>query len=488
MISLIQGHDWGHRSIRKVKRSVQSKITRPAFEYQFNPVHGVSRSKVKDWPIEGFAKQDLEIDMSAIASWAKRPLTTIETDWINLALAIYSADRFSSRRPNASSGDSFWKRSISLEVAVADPSFWNSIQPEILHALRFLTDDNWNLEFALRKELLEEESQMHFHDEISERPAWVCLFSGGLDSLAGFNRLSNEINGKGLIVSGWTNERLKVGQEKLVSKIPSARGSSFDWLQVYYGFPMIKNSHLMESSQRSRGWIHVALGLLALAVSGQDVLDVCENGIGAMNLPTEFSQTGSHTSRAVHPVFLNRMAKVASLVFGKKLQIRQSALFETKAELLRQTLSTSDAELINDSFSCEIFPNFNAKQSQCGVCPSCLVRRAALRSADLPDSGEQYSHDVLSSHLPAKQALGMIKMRRYVQRIESCFNDTAMPDAALWEYPEAGSYFEEAALSLGLSLDEFLINMRRLHQSFALEWKDFSGKLPSMQTTYPITN
>jgi hypothetical protein len=227
--------------------------------------------------------------------------------------------------------------------------------------------------------------------------------------------------------------------------------------------------------------MHVALGLAAVAASDHDVLDVCENGIGALNLPTEFSQPGSHTSRAVHPVFLSRIAKAAGLVFDRNLSIRQAALFETKGDLLRKTLTTDDADLIDASFSCEIFPNYNAKQSQCGVCPSCLVRRAALHAADLPDSGARYSCDVMSYMVPSRKALGMIKMSRYVNRIESCFNDHAALDSVLWEYPEAGSHFEEASSSLNMTLDEFLLKIRLMHQSFALEWKAFANSLPTQQ-------
>lgn len=290
--------------------------------------------------------------------------------------------------------------------------------------------------------------------------------------------VSHHVGGKGLLISGWTHERLRCGQEGVISKLPGQRGRSHDWLQIHYGFPRILNSDYMESSQRSRGWVHVALGLTALSVSNHEILDVCENGIGALNLPTEFSQTGSHTSRAVHPVFLSRIAKAASLLFERQLSIRQSAIFETKGELLKRTFDPEDANLIKASFSCEIFPNYNSKQPQCGVCPSCLVRRSALSFAKLKDPGPQYSFDVLSKVVPAKKALGMIKMERYVRRIETCFGQSARDDAALWEYPEAGSYFAEAAASLNISPDVFLSSIRKLHDSFTKEWKGFSDKLP----------
>jgi len=475
---LFHERGWGRQQTPKAKHSDSGSKGRPEFMFDFCAVHGISRQNIERWPIKGFSEQSAQIGLSAFASWAKRPLMAVETDWINLALAIYSADRFASRRPAASAGDRYWRRAISLKVAVADPPRWQRVKSSILHALSFLTDDDWELDFTKREISFGEEMQTQFQDQSCESPSWICLFSGGLDSLAGFKHLSDHVGGKGLLISGSTNERLSCGQEELISKLPGQRGYSHDWLQIRYGFPRIQNTDLMESSQRSRGWVHVALGLTALVVSNHEILDVCENGIGALNLPTEFSQTGSHTSRAVHPVFLSRIAKAATLLFERKLSIRQPALFETKGELLERVFNAGDSDLIKASFSCEIFPNYNAKQPQCGVCPSCLVRRSALSYAGLADPATQYSFDALSKAVTAKKALGMIKMERYVRRIETCFGQSARDDAALWEYPESGSYFSEAADSLNMSLDEFLSGIRRLHHAFAEEWKDFSEKLP----------
>lgn len=478
---LFNERGWGRSPSPGSVSSAPTNRGRPDYHFDFHPVNGMNREKVDQWPIEGFLEQKAAVELKALASLAKRPLLAVETDWINLALAIYSADRFASRRPSAALGEKYWRRSISLNVAVAAPNRWNSLKHAILDALGFLTDDDWSLHFTQREIGLSEEMQAQFPEANCEKPSWICLFSGGLDSLAGLKHLSQRVGGKGLLVSGWTHERLRCGQEELISKLPENRGTAFEWLQVHYGFPRMLDTTLMESSQRSRGWMHVALGLVAAAVSNHVVLDVCENGIGAINLPTEFSQTGSHTSRAVHPVFLSRIAKAASLVFGKTLSIRQSALFETKGELLRRTLHPGDAEAINASFSCEIFPNYNAKQSQCGVCPSCLVRRAALNSVGLPDSGKRYSFDAKTHILPTKRALGMIKMMRYAKRVESCFADPAAPDAVLWEYPEAGSYFEEAAASLNMPFDEFLSKVRRMHHAFSLEWREFADGLPPIK-------
>lgn len=453
----------------------------PEFHFDYNASKGISRRSLDPWSIEGFEHQQIDVDLSNLASHAGRALSAVETDWVNLAMAIYAADRFATRRPGRSAGQTSCCRSISLSVSVVDPILWENAKPLILSALSFLTDDKWSLQFSERSLLLDEERQRHLFPNSQEEPPWVCLFSGGLDSLAGFKRLSSLSESNGVLVSGWTHERLRLGQANIVDEIRSAQGKSFDWLPIYYGFPKIKNDGGMESSQRSRGWVHVALGLAAAFASHQDTLDVCENGIGAFNLPTELSQTGSHTSRAMHPVFLNRIAQAASMVFGRDLKVRQSAVFETKGELLTRTLSPSEAGLAAKTFSCEIFPNYRAKEPQCGVCPSCLVRRASLHAAGIVDSGHLYALDVLTHDVPPRKALGLIKMERYARRISHCFGPSASDDSAMWEYPEAGSYFDEAAKSLGLSLDEYLSGLRKTHHSFVLEWRNFAANLPALR-------
>lgn len=88
---------------------------------------------------------------------------------------------------------------------------------------------------------------------------------------------------------------------------------------------------------------------------------------------------------------------------------------------------------------------------------------------------------ILSVSIPPGKALGLIKMERYARRIAHCFGPSAPDDSAMWEYPEAGSYFGEAAKSLDLSLEDYLSGLRKLHQSFVLEWRNFAANLPALR-------
>ena len=461
-------------------------INNPVWSYDFSAQTSFSRSDYADWAIHGFIGQPLEISLSPCSSLAGRQLAHEEVDWLMFALYIYSADRFSSRRPALYGGPSLWRRQIKVKIPVVDLVRWEKAKPSILSALSSLTDDDWAIEFVERSYYFKEEQQSYLTESSQQIRDWVCLFSGGLDSLAGVQELRNRVGGNGLMVSGWTHNRLHVAQKAITSKIAEQTKNAVGWLPLKYGFSHIFDNSSMESSQRARGWMHVAMGLAAAKIVNADLLDICENGIGAFNLPTDLSQTGSHNSRSVHPVFLSRMAKSAELILGRSFQIRQNALFETKGDLLRRTMTRNDLSLISSSFSCEIFPNYQSKKDQCGLCPSCLVRRASLHSAGIFDDGESYTWDVASKGLPARKQLGLIKMEAYVSRLSKRLEPNAASDSLIWEYPEAASFFDESADSLSMDYDTFLDKFTRLHRNFVGEWNCFAQSILGLRQTHSV--
>src|SRR5690606_8283576 len=73
-----------------------------------------------------------------------------------------------------------WTRELDLEVAVADPDFWNSQADAISQALAFLTTDRWHVRFHPGGALPPSADQPVRPEEDS-----IVLLSGGLDSLIG---------------------------------------------------------------------------------------------------------------------------------------------------------------------------------------------------------------------------------------------------------------------------------------------------------------
>ena len=64
-------------------------------------------------------------------------------DFLSLALAVIAAD-LAGHRTKSPDG---WTREFELEVAVADPAFWNQHQDLVCRLLGFLTTDLWKVNF-----------------------------------------------------------------------------------------------------------------------------------------------------------------------------------------------------------------------------------------------------------------------------------------------------------------------------------------------------
>jgi hypothetical protein len=114
------------------------------------------------------------------------------------------------------------------------------------------------------------------------------------------------------------------------------------------------------------------------------------------NLPFDTSQAGVETSRAVHPTFLFLMEHLLSLVGGTAFQILIPFLFCTKAEALDHPAVRRHADCIGETFSCDRFPDYFDGKRQCGICPSCVLRRMSLEVSGLGsfDPSEDYALDI----------------------------------------------------------------------------------------------
>jgi hypothetical protein len=460
-------------------RAVASGL-RPKYCFDFTSGTTFSKSPVANWPgIHPFQGQEIELRASAFATLARRPLRSEEEDWLRVALALYVADRCALRRPSGDRGATFWRRSIQVTLPVMDVKKWQDALPLILNALEFLTEDDWSIEFVKRTYHLEDEDQ-----KIERIPkdtfSWVSLFSGGLDSAAGAIERLNKDNTSGLLLSGNTHSRLKAGQEDFIGTLRDQFPQRFSWLSVHYGFPIKLDEQGMDSSQRCRGWIHVAMGLLAAHLCGLDQLNVFENGIGAFNLPCDHSQFGSQTSRAMHPVFLHRIALAASSLLGHQLVVKNPCLFATKGEMVAKSSIAGLIPHLNETFSCDQFPNRHSSEDQCGVCPSCLVRKAALARLDGFDDSQGYTWNVLNQGIPPDLRLrtGLVKLGQFVERIEGW---TAASDpwmAFLIDNPDYASWEFELMDILSLDPMTFRAQLLELHSRFSVEWIQFEQRIP----------
>ncbi|HEV2146528.1 MAG TPA: Qat anti-phage system QueC-like protein QatC [Longimicrobiaceae bacterium] len=301
-------------------------------------------------------------------------------DLLSLALSVITAD-FAGSRDDSPDG---WTREFDLEIAVADPDFWNSQADAISQALAFLTTDRWRLRFHAGGALPAPPDRPIHPEEDS-----VVLLSGGLDSLVG------SID---LVASG--RRPLAVSQT-----VRGDAGKQVEFAAIIGGglnhLQLNHNAYAPdaeEGSQRARSLIFIAFGVLAATAlqhyhEGETVpLYVCENGFIAVNPPLTAGRIGSLSTRTAHPVFLDRLQEILNAA-DLRVQIENPYQVATKGEMLR---NCADQALLRRaavvSTSCGRFQRYNYQH--CGRCVPCQVRRAAFLAWGVPDTTDYKFKDL----------------------------------------------------------------------------------------------
>lgn len=374
---------------------------RPEFRFRFEDDWTFSRASSPSLPIaKDFQRIAIATDFVAFAKQARKPLSGREVDFARLAVAIYLADRTSPRNPSGRRGPTFWRRRIHITIGVTEPSVWQAVTGALVHALEYLTEDDWTFEFVGGRTVFAAESQEHFREMRSPQVAWTSLYSRGSDSLAGALRWLRAVDGIGLLVSGQTHSRIAAGQQGQVAEIRGCFPQRIEHVGIEYGIPDKHGLSGFESSQRTRAFVHTTFGSLAALMADNERLLLFENGSGAFNLPCDSAQVGSQSSRGTHPVFLRRMAGFVSAVFDRPFVIANPFTFSTKAEMLAASGMDEFASLFRKSFSCDRFPNYHHKAPQCGCCASCSVRRLAFHGSGIADDVTGYTQDIFSPRRP----------------------------------------------------------------------------------------
>jgi hypothetical protein len=320
-------------------------------------------------------------------------------DLVDLALAVYTADRLVLRRTRGRRGRPQWTRHIRLRLPLRIPELWRDyrVTERLEQLLWFLTTDVWEFDFSRRTTPDRRTSSQQFLDLKFERPH-VLLFSGGLDSLAGACHLSGETPNRDIfLVSCSTNNRTERIQRDLGSALRHRflTAEGMKGRRIEFG-PM--PFHSLESnltydgqerSQRSRAFVYLTLGIAAAHMAGSDTLHVFENGIGAINLPISKAQLGAQSTRSVHPVTLDHTGELARAVLGMPFTFENPFLFSTKGQICTLLKEFGLGDSVRTTVSCDRFPQRIAGAPQCGHCTSCLLRRVGLLAAGLADFDDQ---------------------------------------------------------------------------------------------------
>jgi len=425
------------------------------------------------------------VDDRKIAGRFGQVLAPLLADWIDIALALYLADRLALRQDFGDRRRSLqWGRVLEIKVAVRKLEIWrrSDIAESLVRVLRYLTEDDWRLEFVPRTGAGRiSECQGFLFSSAPPRPVRVALYSGGLDSFAGAAHQLSDCPGDSFVfVSGVTHTRQRSGQRQQLAALSRTFGRQIWHVAVPYGFHWARSfrRHREEASQRTRGFLFLTLGITTALATNVRELYVYENGVGAINLPYDGTQIGTANSRAIHPVTLRRMEAFVQNLVGPGFRISNPFLFSTKAEICRHPPVQGLREHIPLTFSCDGFPVRARGRAQCGSCTSCILRRVSLERAGLSSFDRTgYLNDLpVASGVAGKRQRDVLHtMAWQAHRIRAALAKEHPWEALVSEFVELQDLAAAMSRADGRDVGEVREKLMRLYGEYATEWANFSA-------------
>jgi len=330
-----------------------------------------------------------------------RNYVPVAADVIDLAAVLHVLDRAIPR----DEGD---KVEIEVDIPLRRPSALRHSREELQMALRQYSHDQWSFTFSRgswedprpersligeRSEAIDQAPQHQLFER--KDPLEVALFSGGLDSLAGFvHRVRKHPETDFLLIGSGSNLEVIGLQKRLVHALRRRVGRSRPTFQLqqtrihpdYPGSSPPLGS--FNTAPRLRGFVFALVGASQAAMYRQDRLHIYENGVGAINLPFGGGVRKRDHATAVHPKSLRKTGDSLSAVLRKDFEVLNPFLFKTKSEMCESIADLGWASLLaSHTISCDSKPreSYRKQVRHCGTCSSCLLRRLSFIASGLRD-------------------------------------------------------------------------------------------------------
>jgi len=207
-------------------------------------------------------------------------------------------------------------------------------------------------------------------------PEAVSLLSDGLDSAAGVYH--NKSQGTS---STYATVTYGHGAKSKAEAIAERAGVDHETYRVQY-------DGTGESTQFSRGLLHLSFGAAVASAKGVNDVRCFENGIMARFL---ILSQGWLTTRTVSPLFVAYLNEILDQTLEQPVEARNPFEDLTKTEILNKV---PDTETIQMTVSCPHTAWFSSQN--CGFCVPCLVRNVGILAS---------KHDVPLDELSVYNAL-----------------------------------------------------------------------------------
>lgn len=327
-------------------------------------------------------------------------LTPRLVDLLEIAAYVYTSDA-TTKRKGTWDEDAVepWGRRFRMVVPVRDLAFWT--RPDVAalleRTLGFLSDDVYEFDFVpLTSDRPQQEYlQIGMEDWPFTGVARVCLFSGGLDSLAGAVEMA--ANGEPLVLV--SHRPVTTLASRQVNLVKGLKRRFPDVPLLHIPVWVNKAERLgKEFSQRTRSFLFSALGCAVAQSVGAEGLRFFENGVVSLNLPVADEVLGARASRTTHPQALHLFAHLYSLVADRPTDrpfvVDNPFIHQTKREVVERVACHGAAELIELSCSCAHTLHKGKSQWHCGTCSQCIDRRIAILAAGLEDQDPERDYVV----------------------------------------------------------------------------------------------
>jgi len=383
---------------------------------------------------------NISFSFDALEHLLDHPIHSLIKDLLDIGAVVYMADLHTKREFNLG-------RRLSILMPVRNPRIWSGARMELERAVSFLGRDDLSIKFIKHKERMDRVRE--FSTESDSK--CVCLFSGGLDTLAGAVWALNK-GLKPIFVSHYSNNLLAKNQKALIGQLEKIYESQLQHVgiriskvkckQIQNQLPVPFKSVMM---QHLRSFMFLCLATAVALESKICKIYVFENGPVTLN--PLFSEARVNT-RTTHPHFLAHFRELIKAIFGVELIIENPFLYLTKGEVIDILGKPELQELVAKSISCWNWSRVPiwAKQKEivgfegrhCGECIPCIIRRTATHHAHLWKNDADYLTDVFNQFptLQRNTKTMVADFLRFCQNIKS-LSDTELlfraPDLSVYE-------------------------------------------------------
>jgi 7-cyano-7-deazaguanine synthase in queuosine biosynthesis len=306
------------------------------------------------------ADEYIKYDHSILQHQFDREVPDIILDIVEIAVATFAADKAVSRGINIQENFDDSKletRNIKVQIPVLSSRIATGELEELYsEMMSHMTHDVIEYEF-LKVDTKNSVEQNYADSDVDA----VSLLSDGLDSTAGiYHNKSESIDSNYITVNYGQGAGSKAG------KIAEETGIS-------HRINRVKFDGRGESTQFSRGLLHLSFGVAASSADGINEVRSFENGIMARFL---ILSEGWLTTKTVSPLFVAYFNEILSDVLDLDVQITNPFLDLTKTDIVNKI---PDESIVRKTVSCPHSARFGG--SNCGFCVPCLIRNVGIISS-----------------------------------------------------------------------------------------------------------